>query len=170
MSLCEVLQLLFDHLKDVTTTPETLRVLRHQRCPAGPPESHQSPKRTGRKGHTHVPVSRSRGLSEPCKSQPHRGSWACYHQEDFLPLSWDRSQRILYQFCCWSLGGVLFALNIALNSRTKRIKKTTDVKEDTKQVKKGMRRVGQDAEGKKIRNSWKYKKKTPVLALPDCNK
>lgn len=67
-------------------------------------------------------------------------------------------------------GGVLFALNIALNSRTKRIKKTTDVKEDTKQVKKGMRRVGQDAEGKKIRNSWKYKKKTPVLALPDCNK
>lgn len=39
MPLCEVLQLVFDHLKDVTTTPETLRVLRHQRCPAGPPES-----------------------------------------------------------------------------------------------------------------------------------
>lgn len=81
MPLCDVLKLLFDHLKDVTTTPETLRVLRHQRCrrpPCSTKDQNEHEEKVTLVSLCPAPEG------SPNKRQPHRGLRACYHQEDFL--------------------------------------------------------------------------------------
>lgn len=167
MLLCEVFQLVFDHLKDIATTRETLRVLRRQRSPAGPPEFHQRPKRTWRKGHSHVPVSRSRGLSEPCKviltvvygpTIISSISSAAIILRHWIPA--DPAPVLL--LVPGGKGAVcLKHLWCGHQSRTKKKKKITDVKEDAKQVKMRMQKVGRDAEGKIKGTAGSWRRRHP---------